>query len=284
MTNARSKIYVTAPLPSPEKSSNFLSADRCTLKCIILRLYTVKASPPVTHNNESNTKMGKEPVTKKIQRNNIFNKSLPHQNKQQGCSGKWFPTGPTVSSIPCMEGWNVTTGNQKIWQCPFHSCVFSLVTKGSDEKTLVNYDELDEVTEDGEPIPKTHSILKRMPPCPCDIAKRYTIALMSSLGFLISFGIRCNMGVAIIQMTSNKTREVSHHLSGATKLKQSPPVTPVSKRRSTAAERIASPLLSRSFRSVRTLEKHPPPFSLVSACVWRTLAVFTEESHVFQGC
>ncbi len=61
------------------------------------------------------------------------------------------------------------------------------------------------MTEDGEPVPKTHSILKRMPPCPCEISKRYTIAMMSSLGFLISFGIRCNMGVAILQMTSNRT-------------------------------------------------------------------------------
>ncbi len=83
--------------------------------------------------------------------------------------------------------------------------IFSLVQKGNDQKTLVNYDELDEVTEEGEPVPKTHSMLKRMPECPCDMSKRYTIALMSSLGFLISFGIRCNMGVAIIQMTSNRT-------------------------------------------------------------------------------
>ena len=89
---------------------------------------------------------------------------------------------------------------------------FSLVTKGSDEKTLVNYDELDEVTEEGDPIPKTHSILKRLPTCPCEVTKRYTIAMMSSLGFLISFGIRCNMGVAILQMTSNKTSH-SHKAS-----------------------------------------------------------------------
>ena len=86
------------------------------------------------------------------------------------------------------------------------------MTKGSDEKTLVNYDELDEVTEEGDPIPKTHSILKRLPPCPCEVTKRYTIAMMSSLGFLISFGIRCNMGVAILQMTSNKTSH-SHKAS-----------------------------------------------------------------------
>ena len=44
------------------------------------------------------------------------------------------------------------------------------------------------------------------PDCPCcNLTKRYTIAVLSSIGFLISFGIRCNMGVAIVQMTSNHT-------------------------------------------------------------------------------
>lgn len=37
------------------------------------------------------------------------------------------------------------------------------------------------------------------------LTKRYQIALLSSLGFLISFGIRCNMGVAIVVMVHNKT-------------------------------------------------------------------------------
>ena len=37
-------------------------------------------------------------------------------------------------------------------------------------------------------------------PC-CCCGKRYVIAILSSIGFLISFGIRCNMGIAIIQMT-----------------------------------------------------------------------------------
>ena len=69
----------------------------------------------------------------------------------------------------------------------------------------MKYDELDEVTEEGEEIPKTHSLVKRLPECPCEMSKRYTLAALSSIGFLISFGIRCNMGVAIIQMTSNKT-------------------------------------------------------------------------------
>lgn len=38
---------------------------------------------------------------------------------------------------------------------------------------------------------------------PCvNMTKRYQIAFLSSLGFLISFGIRCNMGVAIVVMVN----------------------------------------------------------------------------------
>ncbi|XP_022672843.1 vesicular glutamate transporter 1-like [Varroa destructor] len=47
------------------------------------------------------------------------------------------------------------------------------------------------------------------PNCPCapNMSKRMTVAVLSSIGFLISFGIRCNWGVAIVQMTSNTTDE-----------------------------------------------------------------------------
>ncbi|CAF1395391.1 unnamed protein product [Adineta ricciae] len=36
---------------------------------------------------------------------------------------------------------------------------------------------------------------------------RYQTAFLSSLGFLISFGIRCNMGVSVVAMTHNKTEK-----------------------------------------------------------------------------
>ncbi|KAI8783497.1 vesicular glutamate transporter, partial [Biomphalaria glabrata] len=42
----------------------------------------------------------------------------------------------------------------------------------------------------------------------CNVAKRYQIALLSSVGFLLSFGIRCNMGVAVLDMTKNSTRDL----------------------------------------------------------------------------
>jgi vesicular glutamate transporter 3 len=47
------------------------------------------------------------------------------------------------------------------------------------------------------------------PDCPCcDLSKRYTIAVLTSIGFIISFGIRCNMGVASVKMFSNATGKV----------------------------------------------------------------------------
>jgi len=42
---------------------------------------------------------------------------------------------------------------------------------------------------------------------PCSrCTTRFQLALLSSVGFCISFGIRCNMGLAVLQMTSNATR------------------------------------------------------------------------------
>jgi len=42
---------------------------------------------------------------------------------------------------------------------------------------------------------------------PCSrCTTRFQLALLSSAGFCISFGIRCNMGLAVLQMTSNATR------------------------------------------------------------------------------
>ena len=82
---------------------------------------------------------------------------------------------------------------------------FSLFRKGDDEKSFVKYDELDEAGEDLDTHSRWVRNCDRYCRCPCGCAKRYTIAIVSSIGFLISFGIRCNMGVAIIQMTSNRT-------------------------------------------------------------------------------
>jgi len=44
------------------------------------------------------------------------------------------------------------------------------------------------------------------PECPCcSLTKRYTQAVLVMFGFIISFGIRCNVGVATVKMMSNTT-------------------------------------------------------------------------------
>ncbi|KAM7396532.1 hypothetical protein PAMP_019566 [Pampus punctatissimus] len=57
-----------------------------------------------------------------------------------------------------------------------------------------------ELTEDGRPVasaPRPAPLLD----CSCGgLPKRYIIAILSGLGFCISFGIRCNLGVAIVEM------------------------------------------------------------------------------------
>ncbi|NXU58501.1 VGLU3 protein, partial [Turnix velox] len=62
-----------------------------------------------------------------------------------------------------------------------------------------------ELTEEGRPVQaSTHKSV----PCDCyccGLPKRYIIAIMSGLGFCISFGIRCNLGVAIVEMVNNNT-------------------------------------------------------------------------------
>ncbi|XP_053305112.1 vesicular glutamate transporter 2 [Spea bombifrons] len=65
-----------------------------------------------------------------------------------------------------------------------------------------------ELTEDGKPL---EVAAKKKPLCDCTcfgLPRRYIIAIMSGLGFCISFGIRCNLGVAIVDMVNNST---THH-------------------------------------------------------------------------
>uniref|UniRef100_A0A8C5GQ10 Vesicular glutamate transporter 2.1 n=1 Tax=Gouania willdenowi TaxID=441366 RepID=A0A8C5GQ10_GOUWI len=65
--------------------------------------------------------------------------------------------------------------------------------------------EVIELTEDGRP---REAAEKKPPLCDCrcfGLPRRYIIAIMSGLGFCISFGIRCNLGVAIVGMVNNST-------------------------------------------------------------------------------
>ncbi|KAF3686507.1 Vesicular glutamate transporter 2.1 [Channa argus] len=62
-----------------------------------------------------------------------------------------------------------------------------------------------ELTEDGRP---REAAEKKPPLCDCrccGLPRRYIIAILSGLGFCISFGIRCNLGVAIVGMVNNST-------------------------------------------------------------------------------
>ncbi|XP_067275831.1 vesicular glutamate transporter 3 isoform X1 [Pseudorasbora parva] len=71
--------------------------------------------------------------------------------------------------------------------------------------TNVSEEDNIELTEDGRPV----AAPKHSPPlldCGCfGLPKRYIIAMLSGLGFCISFGIRCNLGVAIVEMVNNNT-------------------------------------------------------------------------------
>ncbi|XP_077121695.1 vesicular glutamate transporter 3 [Ranitomeya variabilis] len=62
-----------------------------------------------------------------------------------------------------------------------------------------------ELNEDGQPIHVPTHLPPRFDCYCCGLPKRYIIAIMSGLGFCISFGIRCNLGVAIVEMVNNNT-------------------------------------------------------------------------------
>jgi hypothetical protein len=93
---------------------------------------------------------------------------------------------------------------------------FSRLVERSSANTQSDYDELVE-DEDGttrrriKTIPSTSSkyipsrirIIESIKTMPI----RYQTAFLSSLGFLISFGIRCNMGVSVVAMTHNETEK-----------------------------------------------------------------------------
>lgn len=86
--------------------------------------------------------------------------------------------------------------------CDFFSC--HLLLRKIDGSNVEEEDNI-ELTEDGRPVasaPRPAPLLD----CSCGgLPKRYIIAILSGLGFCISFGIRCNLGVAIVEMVNNNT-------------------------------------------------------------------------------
>ncbi|XP_066463914.1 vesicular glutamate transporter 1 [Eleutherodactylus coqui] len=72
------------------------------------------------------------------------------------------------------------------------------------EKRQTNAETI-ELTEEGRPVITTEKY-QPVVDCTCfGLPRRYIIAIMSGLGFCISFGIRCNLGVAIVSMVNNNT-------------------------------------------------------------------------------
>lgn len=81
--------------------------------------------------------------------------------------------------------------------CPFACC--RKIDRTNEEEGNI------ELNEEGRPVQTSR---QRPPLCDCHccgVPKRYIIAVMSGLGFCISFGIRCNLGVAIVEMVNNST-------------------------------------------------------------------------------
>ncbi|XP_004373805.1 vesicular glutamate transporter 3 isoform X3 [Trichechus manatus latirostris] len=62
-----------------------------------------------------------------------------------------------------------------------------------------------ELNEEGRPVQASRPSPPLCDCYCCGVPKRYIIAIMSGLGFCISFGIRCNLGVAIVEMVNNST-------------------------------------------------------------------------------
>ncbi|KAM6960826.1 vesicular glutamate transporter 3 [Aplochiton taeniatus] len=62
-----------------------------------------------------------------------------------------------------------------------------------------------ELTDDGRPVEAPPHSPPLLDCSCCGLPKRYIIAILSGLGFCISFGIRCNLGVAIVEMVNNNT-------------------------------------------------------------------------------
>lgn len=115
-------------------------------------------------------------------------------------------------------------------------CVSSTLGRGEDDEKTVEYGQLDEAPDadlgpaailgssvgggrrhggvtsgGGSGVQRVLDWMRagcgigdRLPCSRC--TTRFQVALLSSIGFCISFGIRCNMGLAVLQMTSNQTR------------------------------------------------------------------------------
>lgn len=71
-------------------------------------------------------------------------------------------------------------------------------TLSFDEKQGVKIEDIpDDLPEPARP-PLRHIDQYVKAECPC-LSQRYTVAVLTCIGFIISFGMRCNMGMAKLQ-------------------------------------------------------------------------------------
>lgn len=80
-----------------------------------------------------------------------------------------------------------------------------------------------ELTEDGRPVAAAQNPAPLWDCGCCGLPKRYIIAVLSGLGFCISFGIRCNLGVAIVEMVNNNTVYINGTAVMQVRANQAPP-------------------------------------------------------------
>ncbi|XP_070568588.1 vesicular glutamate transporter 2.1-like isoform X2 [Ptychodera flava] len=78
-----------------------------------------------------------------------------------------------------------------------------LMKKSDDEQVLVKHDALNGSIEEYDEEKAKPGKRFKLPTC--GTSKRYILAICSSIGFCISFGIRCNLGVSIVDMVNNNT-------------------------------------------------------------------------------
>nr|AHB51762.1 vesicular glutamate transporter [Schmidtea mediterranea]AKN21524.1 slc17a-1 [Schmidtea mediterranea] len=80
----------------------------------------------------------------------------------------------------------------------------------------MQYDELDEVEQlSSNKKPQKHLFVGPMGRCarmlPWNMSKRYLLAWMSSFGFMVSFGIRCNISYAMVDMSNDDNITFTNH-------------------------------------------------------------------------
>ncbi|KAF8796316.1 Vesicular glutamate transporter 3 like protein [Argiope bruennichi] len=111
------------------------------------------------------------------------------------------PQPPDPQPQPC-DGQSAAFANFKALKTDNISRLLNKLKGQEDEKGFMKDDELgnDFYEELQRKKPRSKAFME--PECLCcrNLSKRYTIAFLSSLGFVISFGIRCNLSNAIVKM------------------------------------------------------------------------------------